>query len=325
MELRALLTWSLLSATSDKVFSIAHCNAMNLRLDRIATLYVVSPLRRLTPRREASIPILMYHSISGSADRLHGYYGITTTPAIFAAQMESLHASGFRTCSLGEAIDQLNGAASTASKSVVLTFDDGYADFYRQAFPVMNRFGFTATVFLPTAFISGQRVQFLQKDCLTWSEVRELHQNGIRFGSHTVTHPRLRELSTGAINDELVNSKNVIEEKLGAAADSFAYPYAFPQADANFKRVLRELLQEAGYQNGVSTIVGRASRKSDPLFIERLPVNSFDDLALFRAKLAGAYDWIAIPQRFTKMAKTKVANLRSQPLNSVFSSSSLRS
>ncbi len=65
----------------------------------------------------------------------------------------------------------------------------------------------------------------------------------------------------------------------------------------------------AGYQNGVCTIVGRAKRSSEPLFMERLPVNSCDDAALFAAKLAGAYDWIATSQYISKVGKAAARRL----------------
>ena len=73
--------------------------------------------------------------------------------------------------------------------------------------------------------------------------------------------------------------------------DTFAYPYAFPQTDEPFKKMLRDILEESGVRHGVCTQIGRATAASDPLFLERLPVNSGDDPRLLRAKMAGAYDW----------------------------------
>ena len=279
---------------------------MSFRFDRFATLYLVNPLRRLVSSNKASIPILMYHSISEDAEAgVHPYYRISTSPQQFAAQMKCLHESGYTTCSLAQAIQQLQPQTQAAAKLAVITFDDGYRDFYQHAFPALSQYGFSATVFLPTAFIGEHPLQFKGKDCLTWEEVRELNRHGILFGSHTATHPRLRELSAPAINMEIANSKATIEEKLGSAVASFAYPYAFPQTDSDFTKMLRDLLRRAGYQNGVSTIVGRANRTSEPLFLERLPVNSCDDRALFDAKLAGAYDWISTSQYVTKMVKAR--------------------
>jgi peptidoglycan/xylan/chitin deacetylase (PgdA/CDA1 family) len=278
---------------------------MSFRFDRFATLYLVNPLRRSVSRNKPSIPILMYHSISDDAETgVHPYYRISTSPQQFASQMKYLHESGYTTCSLAQAIQHLQTQA--ASKLAVITFDDGYRDFYQHAFPALNHYGFSATVFLPTAYIGEHPIQFKGKDCLTWAEVRELNWHGILFGSHTVTHPQLRELSIAAVNEEITDSKATIEEKLGSAVDSFAYPYAFPQADSDFTKMLRDSLRRAGYRNGVSTIVGRASRTSEPLFLERLPVNSCDDRALFNAKLAGAYDWISTSQYVTKMVKARL-------------------
>jgi peptidoglycan/xylan/chitin deacetylase (PgdA/CDA1 family) len=279
---------------------------MDLRLDRLATLYLVSPLLRLASGGQRTVPILMYHSISDDDEsNTHAYYRTKTSRTLFAAQIKHLHESGYTTCSLAQAIQHLQPQTRGLAKAVVITFDDGYRDFYRHAFPVLSQYGFSATVFLPTAYIGDHPVQFKGKDCLTWAEVRDLNKNGILFGSHTVTHPQLRELSGPAINSEIANSKAMIEEKLGSAVDSFAYPYAFPQTDSDFTKMLRDSLGRAGYQNGVCTIVGRATRHSQPFFLERLPVNSCDDRALFSAKLAGAYDWIGTSQYLAKMVKTR--------------------
>lgn len=279
---------------------------MSFRFDRFATLYLVNPLRRSASGDKPSIPILMYHSISDEAETAHPYYRTSTSPQQFALQMKYLHENGYTTCSLARAIQGLQQQRQPTAKHVVITFDDGFRDFYQHAFPALNEYGFSATVFLPTAFIGDRPLQFKGKDCLTWAEVRELNNHGILFGSHTVTHPQLRELSVPAINEEITNSKATIEEKLGAAVDSFAYPYAFPQTDSDFTKILRDSLSRAGYQNGVCTIVGRANRNSEPLFLERLPVNSCDDQALLSAKLAGAYDWIGTSQYLTKMVKTRL-------------------
>jgi peptidoglycan/xylan/chitin deacetylase (PgdA/CDA1 family) len=248
----------------------------------------------------------MYHSISDEAETVHPYYRTSTSPEQFASQMKYLRENGYTTCSLAQAIERLQQQTQAEAKFVVITFDDGYRDFYQHAFPALSQWGFSATVFLPTAFIGDHPLQFKGKDCLTWAEVRELNNHGILFGSHTVTHPQLRELSGAAINAEIANSKATIEEKLGSAVRSFAYPYAFPQTDADFTKMLRDSLRRAGYRNGVSTIVGRANPTSEPLFLERLPVNSCDDQALFSAKLAGAYDWICTSQYLTKMVKARL-------------------
>jgi len=100
-----------------------------------------------------------------------------------------------------------------------------------------------------------------------------------------------------------VFSKQRIEGDLGNTVESFAYPFAFPENDTNFKGRLRESLRPPGYTSGVCTSIGRVDGNADRFFMERLPVNSCDDPCLFEAKLAGAYDWVSKPQLWVKTAK----------------------
>jgi len=274
-----------------------------MRLDRFASLWIFHPLARV--RRESlrsRVPILMYHGVREGTSAVHPYYETSTSPLIFAGHMNYLHAKGYKVLDLGAAICSM-GSGTTNEKRAVITFDDGYRDFYRNAYPTLKKFGFTATVFLPTGFISEPRTTSQGKEYMTWSEVRELAAEGIRFGSHTVTHPQLTNLSEQSVQKELHDSKKTIEDELGSAVTSFAYPFAFPQSDAAFVRSLRNLLETEGYEDGVCTAIGTASNEDDRLFLPRLPVNSYDDLSLFQAKLEAGYDWLRGPQNLSSMAK----------------------
>ena len=197
-------------------------------------------------------------------------------------------------------------------KFVVLTFDDAYEDFYSEAFPVLSRLGYTATVFLPKAHIGETARIFNGTACLTWSQVRELWSAGIGFGSHTVTHPQLTTLRKEDVREELRRSKEEIEDRLSAPIESFSYPYAFPEADFMFKQKLWDILTATGYKNGVSTIIGTASLQCNRFFLARLPVNSDDDLPLFRAKLEGAHDWLHSIQYTTKRLRSILASATSE-------------
>jgi len=276
---------------------------MSFRLDRLATLYLVSPFLRLAPRSEPSVPILMYHSVSDTDEtRVPAYYQTATSPVMFANQMQYLHNLGYSTINLADAARLLQKGGMT-KKCAVITFDDGYADFYRHAFPELDRYGFTATVFLPTGYIGTAPVQFKGKDCLTWSEVRELRRHGMWFGSHTVTHPQLSTLDANAVKDEIANSKQTIEHNLGELVDSFAYPFAFPEVNKPFIQMLRNILVDSGYNQGVSTCIGTARPQEDRYFLRRLPVNSLDDISLFSAKLQGGYDWLHKVQYASKQLR----------------------
>jgi peptidoglycan/xylan/chitin deacetylase (PgdA/CDA1 family) len=271
------------------------------RFDRMTTLFLSLPLARvLGPRPSTRVPILMYHSISDNLFGMsHPYYHINTLPEVFSEQMRWLRNSGYRTVGLDEAWEGL-AAGTDVSKTVVITFDDGYRDFYTDALPILKQCGFTATIFLATDRIRSVPARIEGADYLTWSDVRELHLEGIRFGSHTVSHPDLRSLGPDQIEYEVGHSKEVIEQHLGIPVESFSYPFGFPEEDKNFTRFLEDLLSNLGFDYGVSTILGRASRGSNRFFLPRLPVNSCDDLSLFRAKLEGGYDWLHWPQLFKK-------------------------
>ncbi len=286
---------------------------MSLRLDRGGTLYLGAPLLRVLPGRGGRIPILMYHSVADEDESaLQPYYWIAITPALFLQHMTWLHEQGYRTVSLASAMQRLQSNGSTAEKTVVITFDDGYRNFCQHAWPALERFGFTATMFLPTAAIGDQPQIFNKRECMTWGEVRELQQQGISFGSHTVTHPQLHDLAPTRIREEILQSRQTIEDKTGSAIDTFAYPYAFPQTDVPFKSMLRKILEESGYRYGVCTQIGRAGAASDPLFLERLPVNGADDPALLRAKMTGAYDWVGSLQSLAKRIRKPRMNVRTQ-------------
>lgn len=250
----------------------------------------------------------MYHGIRDGISDVHPYYETNTSPSLFARQLQYLRDNGYKVVDLDAAIRSMESGINS-QKSVVITFDDGYRDFYVNAHPALRKFGFTATVFLPTGFISNTPTTSKGIKYLTWSEVRELASAGIRFGSHTVTHPQLVLLDRKSVEKELRDSKEAIENELGSVVTSFAYPFAFPQSDKVFTQFVRDLLREQGYENGVCTAIGTSRNDDDPLFLPRLPVNSYDDLDLFRVKLEAGYDWLRGPQNVTSAIK-RLSRLR---------------
>jgi peptidoglycan/xylan/chitin deacetylase (PgdA/CDA1 family) len=270
------------------------------RFDRLVTIYLSHPLARSLGPQGSRVPILMYHSISDNLFGMsHPYFHINTLPEVFSQQMRWLRNAGYRAIDLKQAWMDLQ-AGTDLSRTIVITFDDGYRDFYTTALPILKQCGFAATMFLATDRIRNTPARIEGADYLTWSDVRELHAEGIRFGSHTVSHPDLRSLGPDQLEYELGHSKEVIEQHLGIAVDSFSYPFGFPEEDRDFARFLEDVLSNLGFDYGVSTILGRASRRSNRFFLPRLPVNSCDDLSLFRAKLEGGYDWLHWPQLFKK-------------------------
>lgn len=289
-----------------------------MRVDRFLTLYFCGPLIRAVQRNtEFRIPILMYHSISDTKENgVHPYYQINTAPQIFGEQMLFLHENDYSVISLAEAVKLLSNDNSvtkpttqpfnhstTQRKLVVLTFDDGYRDFFTDAFPVLKKHGFTATVFLPTAFIDKTEPGLKGKDHLSWSEIRELQAEGFTFGSHTVHHPQLIDLRLDQVEYEIRKSKVTIEEKTHKLVEFFCYPYKFPLQDRRFIGLLRSMLHSTGYKACTTTRIGCANHSDKGFFLPRLPVNADDDARFLRAKIQGRYDWLSCIQTLVKKTR----------------------
>lgn len=278
------------------------------RFDYYATLYCFRPLQVLTgpARRTKRIPILMYHSIEDEVDK-HSYFDTHTSPERFAEHMDFLHRQDYRTISLHDLTSLFQTGRSPAGKTVVITFDDGYHSIRTNAIPVLQRYAYAATVFLPTRFIGDSERHTLNgKECLSWEDVLELRKYGVSFGSHSTSHPAcLAALDDGRLAAEIRGSKAEIEQRLGQPVRCFSYPYAFPETERFLRKRLRDTLVQCGLEAGVTTILGTARPTDDTLFLPRLPVNSWDDTRLLNAKLKGYYDWLHAPQYLWKLFRNR--------------------
>lgn len=284
-----------------------------MRADRAGTLGVVGPLVQLGLwSSPAGIPILMYHSISDDQENgVAPYYRLTTSPACFAAQMRWLKSAGFVGVGLPDDIARLQDGGTNGTRRVVITFDDGFHDFYSHAWPTLAEMGFSATVYLPTSFIgTSSRLTFKDRPMLTWREVREMAASGVTFGSHTATHAVLRSEQRSRIRTELAESKRALQDVLGEPITAFSYPYAFPQEDKTFVSTFKDELRAQGYMTSVTTIIGRVRVGDDPLELKRLPVSGADDARMFAAKIDGAYDWMRHAQFAFRRAKSVVSTFR---------------
>jgi peptidoglycan/xylan/chitin deacetylase (PgdA/CDA1 family) len=299
-----------------------------MRIDRFLTLAFFYPAIKLLCRNSAPrIAILMYHGISKQLDdNLHPYFRTVTSPEHFEQQMSFLSENGYQVLTLSEALHlmQKRPVSPNSNKEapvsfdkqrpiVVITFDDGLQDFYGAAFPVLEKFGFKATVFLTSGLID--KTFLTGSECLRKTEIRELANKGIEFGSHTVSHPQLKGLSNNEVVNELANSKKQIEEILGNPIALFSYPYRFPEEDTKFTKMLGVFLLEQGYTTGVTTIIGCTKTNDNPLFLKRLPVNDCDDRLLFQAKLEGGYDWLHAFQLISKKVRSLIRKDKADVFN----------
>ena len=232
----------------------------------------------------AKISILTYHSIDDSNSV------ISTRLAAFQRQMEFLSKNDFNVVSLKGLINALDENRQLPAKTVALTFDDGYQNFYTRAFPVLKKYGFTATVFLVTDFCGacndwpGNLKTLERSKLLSWSEIKELSREGIEFGAHTQTHPNLTKISEKQVYTEMSASKNVIEAKLGIEAVNFAYPYG------KYNRQVKDTAHSI-FKSACSTNLGKVNHHSDLLSLERVDSYYFSNDKFFSALDSRYFDY----------------------------------
>lgn len=215
------------------------------------------------------VPVLMYHKVS--PDPADGGLGLRVPVSTFQAQMEFLKARGYQSISLSRLFDFFEKGRALPKKPVVITFDDGYRDNYRYAFPVLRKLGFTATIFLVVDDIDGYNVFDLANGeppvpMLSWTEVAEMDKAGFEFGAHTLTHPHLTKIPVAQALHEIAGSKLELERRLGHGVEFFAYPFGDMDAD------VEKLVKDAGFRGAASTIQGFANQRPDFWALKRVRV-----------------------------------------------------
>jgi peptidoglycan/xylan/chitin deacetylase (PgdA/CDA1 family) len=239
-------------------------------------------LRRTGGRPDgAGLRMLFYHRISDDRDEL------AVRPSRFREQMDHLASEAYRVVDLLEAAELLD-RDEPPSRTIGLSFDDGFLDVAEQALPVLAERGFRATVFVSPAVVDGW-ASFTwyrrQPPLLGWDEIVELDREGtLGFEAHTLTHPNLLTLRDQAAREEIVGSKVTLEEQLGRPVNAFSYPSGL------YGTRERELVAAAGFRLAVSCEPGLNTRSTDRLALRRNQIDARDTLLDFRAKLGGGHD-----------------------------------
>lgn len=230
------------------------------------------------------VPVLMYHEI---ADATATSSPLAVAPDVFTDQLAYLHDAGFSTLTAGELAAFLaDGVGALPERPVVLTFDDGYGDFYTDGLPVLKQHGFTGTLFQTTGWVGKEGEA---KRMLNWRELAELHDTGIEIGAHTVRHPQLDQLPEKELRDELYISKSVLEDKLGFAVPGLAYPFGY----SNQK--VREVARELGYTYAYSVDNAQTTDAAEKFTLPRLTVRHTTTMDQFRRMVNGK-DTLALRQ-----------------------------
>lgn len=220
----------------------------------------------VTKQKLVPFGILAYHHIG--PDAKGNYNRWCVYPEIFFQQIKDLKKAGYRFVTLAEAMEKFKTTSSSTvpfQKTLVLTFDDGYRDFYTGAYPFLKENQISATLFVITQDVghSGN---------VTWEMMKEMQAGGlVEIGSHTVHHSNLSRGSERNIRSEIFDSKKILEEKLGSKIKTFAYPYG-----ASSPTAIR-LAEEAGYIGAVRVLAGKKP-SSENMFVWRRMVAENNDV-----------------------------------------------
>jgi peptidoglycan/xylan/chitin deacetylase (PgdA/CDA1 family) len=234
----------------------------------------------------AGVVILVYHRVGGGSG-----LEIDLDPGVFDAQMAALAASN-RVVSLGTALERIDARADSdgnRASSVVVTFDDGTADFVDVALPILERHGVCATLYAATGFIDDG-VEFPGGGRpLSWSALRDACATGlVDVGSHTHRHVLLDRISPAVAADELDRSVGLIADRLGRPPLDFAYPKAVAGTPENARLVRDRFRSAALAGTRVNPYASsKSSRRTDPQRLARSPIQVSDGMQYFERKLAG--------------------------------------
>lgn len=229
------------------------------------------------------IPILMYHSISEQATKKYRPFAIS--PALFAQQVAYLHEQAYTPITVSEFIaGKASGGAGLPVRPVLITFDDGFEDFYTGAFSTLREYNFKATLYIVTKYVEGtsrwlQREGEADRPMLTWDQVREISAVGIECGGHTHTHPQLDTIAHSRVREEVSTCKKILEEHLGQEVRSFAYPFGY------HTEAIKQIVREAGYSSACAVRYEMCSEETDQFALTRLKVGPTTSVAKLESLL----------------------------------------
>ena len=227
------------------------------------------------------LPILMYHRIADTGAAQTARWRLA--PALFEAQLRCLREHDFYSITLEDWARAIGNHTPLRGRPVLMTFDDGYMDFYAYAWPLLKCYGFSATVFLVTDRV-GQANRWdsdagEQVPLMDWRQISELQAEGVQFGSHSASHRPLTGLSPEEIVDEVSRSRAALQRRLGTTVRAFAFPYG------DFDPVVEHLVGASGYVYGLSCRPGFSGWQDSLLALPRIEISGATDLQEFKRRL----------------------------------------
>ena len=226
--------------------------------------------------------ILAYHTIGDYRGILPA--GINTSVEVFRSHMDYLFQHRYRVVPLDQIVDHIIHSKKLKNKILSITFDDGYEDHFLNVYPILNRYGFPATIFLTVKYIDGywesEKAEGGRIKALSRDQILEMHKGKlIQFGSHGYSHNNFLSANKEEREIEIRDSKLYLENLLGEDIPFISYP--FGACDEGIKKIVRE----AGYKAGFSIW----NRKPDIYSVPRVPLHTHDGHKKFRFKISPFY------------------------------------
>jgi peptidoglycan/xylan/chitin deacetylase (PgdA/CDA1 family) len=262
-----------------------------------------------------SIPVLSYHRVlPGYIEKDAPMYSVL--PEQFAEQMQYLSSNAFVSLSLDEYEQIIKGEKDVPERSILITFDDGYADFYSQALPIAKQYGITLNVFVCTGLVEGSTAEIYPEipaharehreaypelwRPLNWDEIRKLKAEGVGIGFHGHSHRKLAKMTVEEIALEFEMGLNLYRHETNYEMRHFAFPHGtYDSYDT--ERVA--LISSLGMQLQFSTRLSRTPVDANEALISRLVIHQEDDLETYKLKLFGAYEWLGALRHWNQKRK----------------------
>jgi peptidoglycan/xylan/chitin deacetylase (PgdA/CDA1 family) len=260
--------------------------------------------------RRPRVIVLCYHSVGTSRSYL------TVPEQQLVSQLDFLRDEEYSFLAFGDLVQRLYDGNIPTVPTAVITFDDGFADVYNVAWPILVQANVPATIFITTGLLNQEpavlqrfdKIVGFRERYLSPSALCDLSKAGCEIGAHTHSHRNLARLTRDAATDELQRSRGILEETLGLTVDLFAYP--FGKRGLHYTAATIEVAQTCAYVGG-GAISSRSVRPGDlnhMMEIPRFAIERGEKLSSFEAKVRGQLDWLgAYQQRAPRFIKALVS------------------
>lgn len=231
--------------------------------------HVVIPTPIPIPLKSLEVPILVYHYVENVTDNRDTIRkSLNTNPQILIKQIETLKNAAYTFITPKELMDIMDGKMPPPKKSVILSFDDGYRDFYTDVFPILKKYQVKAVAYIVSGFLDKPNYMF------TW-QIKEVAKSGlVEIGAHTIHHIPLTSVLLEQAKSEIEGGKTALEKLLNIPIVSFAYP------DGRFDEQIAKLAERAGFRSSATTIHGNIAAQENKYFLYRIHPGQHVDSSL---------------------------------------------